>query len=192
MARPRNFDPQEALQKTMAFFWQNGYRATSIDDIVRATGVNRYSLYTEFGDKEALFEKAIQFYADHFISNMIAPLEAPEAALSSVIHYFELLQQDVYSDSPRGCLIGNSSLELSRPSEAVVAAITAHFGRLKHAFVHALTNAQQAAEISSSMDVERQADFLVGVVRGYLAGLRAQDSADSIDHLILVALETLK
>src|SRR3954452_12779539 len=60
--RPRAYDPDEALAKAMGAFWDHGYAATSLDDISAATGMNRPSLYAAFGDKQAIYLKAIEHY----------------------------------------------------------------------------------------------------------------------------------
>lgn len=60
--RPRTYDPNEALGKAMGAFWDRGYSATSLDDISAATGMNRPSLYAAFGDKQAIYLKAIERY----------------------------------------------------------------------------------------------------------------------------------
>ena len=57
--RPRSFDEGEVLEKARGVFWDLGYAATSLDDIVRATGLNRPSLYAAFGDKHALYMAAL-------------------------------------------------------------------------------------------------------------------------------------
>ena len=58
--RPRSFDPDEALDKARAVFWNLGYAATSLDDLAAATGLNRPSLYAAFGDKHALYMAALE------------------------------------------------------------------------------------------------------------------------------------
>src|SRR5262245_20822174 len=60
--RPRKYDPDDALAKAMGAFWDRGYAATSLDDISAATGMNRPSLYAAFGDKQAIYLKAIERY----------------------------------------------------------------------------------------------------------------------------------
>ena len=60
--RPRAYDPERALAQATAAFWDAGYSATSLDDLSAATGMNRPSLYGAFGDKRALYLKAIEGY----------------------------------------------------------------------------------------------------------------------------------
>jgi len=60
MARPREFDLNEALQAAMLLFWERGYEATSIDDLLQQMGINRASLYGTLGQKRELFLKALR------------------------------------------------------------------------------------------------------------------------------------
>ena len=60
--RPRSYDPEQALQQIMEAFWKTGYSGTSLDDLSAATGLNRPSLYAAFGDKRAIYLKALAHY----------------------------------------------------------------------------------------------------------------------------------
>ena len=62
MARPRSFDPDEALDLARDVFWQKGFQGTSLDDVTAATGLAKPSLYAAFGDKNALFLKVLDRY----------------------------------------------------------------------------------------------------------------------------------
>src|SRR5271170_4685314 len=74
MAGVKQFDSEEVLERAMVVFWRNGYQATSIQDLVEATGVNRGSLYATFGDKRGLFLAVLDHYAEHIASPMMAEL----------------------------------------------------------------------------------------------------------------------
>jgi TetR/AcrR family transcriptional repressor of nem operon len=69
MARPRSFDPDEALDLARDVFWRKGFQGTSLDDITAATGLAKPSLYAAFGDKNALFLKVLDRYHDRIVAN---------------------------------------------------------------------------------------------------------------------------
>jgi len=69
MARPRSFNPDEALDLARDVFWQKGFQGTSLDDITAATGLAKPSLYAAFGDKNALFLKVLDRYHERIIAN---------------------------------------------------------------------------------------------------------------------------
>ena len=78
MAGVKQFDRGDVLERAMAVFWRNGYQATSIQDLVDATGINRGSLYTTFGDKRGLFLAVLEHYSHRFGEPMMAELKDPD------------------------------------------------------------------------------------------------------------------
>jgi TetR/AcrR family transcriptional regulator, copper-responsive repressor len=64
MGRPKNFSREEVLEKAMPVFWTHGFADTSLQDLERATGVNKSGLYTEFRDKEDLFVACLRHYLE--------------------------------------------------------------------------------------------------------------------------------
>ena len=75
MPRPKAFDPDAALQKAMQVFWERGYEATSVDDLVQCMGINRFSLYSTFGGKHQLFVAALERYHDTIVADLVGELE---------------------------------------------------------------------------------------------------------------------
>src|SRR6201990_2279563 len=65
MGRPKNFSREEVLEKAMPVFWKHGFADTSLQELERATGVNRSGLYTEFRDKEDLFVECLRHYLEN-------------------------------------------------------------------------------------------------------------------------------
>ena len=62
MGRPKGFSREEVLEKAMPVFWEHGFADTSLQELERATGVNKSGLYTEFRDKEDLFVACLRYY----------------------------------------------------------------------------------------------------------------------------------
>lgn len=104
--RPKQFEPDRALKHAMKVFWEKGYESTSLEDLTQAMEIQRPSLYREFGDKEALFVKAI----DHYL---VAMGEQPRTALfadqdlqSSIEQfYYAVIENVAGSSTPPGCLV---------------------------------------------------------------------------------------
>ncbi len=192
MARPRGFEPSEALEKAMHLFWQKGYQDTSMADLVEVTGVSRYGFYNEFGDKHDLFVKAMEHYANTTISNALSPMETTESSLPQIHQYFENLLVPVETGQAlNGCLIGNSTLQLPSTDHALTHLINAHYARMRAAFLNALQNAIQKGELRADADAEGYADFLVGVANGYLICIRTNMSPEAIIQFIRVSLQRL-
>src|SRR5256714_15013561 len=75
--RPRGFDLHEALDRALEVFWRQGYEGTALSDLTAAMGINRPSLYATFGNKEALFRKVLDRYADGPAAYAARALEFP-------------------------------------------------------------------------------------------------------------------
>src|SRR5436309_1319981 len=77
--RPRTFNIDEALDRALQVFWRKGYEGTSLSDLTRAMGINRPSLYAAFGDKQALFRKVLDRYAEGPAAYVREALQEPTA-----------------------------------------------------------------------------------------------------------------
>ena len=88
MARPRSFSTEDAVAAATAVFWSKGYRDTAISDLERATGLNRSSLYSAFGTKQAIFGLALQWYLRSFIGPRLAPMDPPGASPGAIEGFF--------------------------------------------------------------------------------------------------------
>jgi TetR/AcrR family transcriptional repressor of nem operon len=113
VARPREFDPEKVLNQAMRVFWEQGYRATSLDDLMGATKLNKQSLYCAFGNKRSLFLKALELYRNQKLpavrrklEEFSSPFEAVEAVVRSAA------DREAKGDCPLGCLMTNTALEL--------------------------------------------------------------------------------
>src|SRR5438876_9666030 len=90
MARPRQFDPEQVLERSMHEFWRKGYRDTSVDDLVTATGVRPGCLYNAFqGGKRELFFGALDRYSALVVPEKLGALEQPGASVAEVRAYFD-------------------------------------------------------------------------------------------------------
>ena len=170
MARPREFDPDRALDQAMHEFWLRGYRATSVDDLVRATGVKPGSLYGAFpGGKRSLFLGSLERYSKLIVPQKLGELNAPDASLAEVRAYFDGLVQDLTTDEGRqGCLLVNSAVELGATDEEVAAVVRGHHARLESCFTHALQNALRDRLIPEGTDVKGAAKLLVATSQGLM------------------------
>lgn len=112
--RPRQYDPKEALERARDVFWVKGYAATSLDDIVEATGMNRPSLYAAFGDKHGIYLAALRMMAER-LEGAIAGAVALDLSLKAFLDFFFERCLDSYlsgADGPRGCfLVGTAVTE---------------------------------------------------------------------------------
>src|ERR1700683_473174 len=119
MAGVKQFNRNEVLDRAMEMFWRYGYQATSIQDLVDATGVNRGSLYTTFGDKRRFFLAVLERYAEQFGKPMMAELNAPHPRRAIEQMFEAIIRRTSDSRWPRGCLFTNTSFECPRAGDDI-------------------------------------------------------------------------
>ena len=169
MARPKAFDIDAALVRAMELFWEQGYAATSTEQLVRTMGISRQSLYDTFGDKHTLFLAAMDSYCAMLEAAMLAPLRAADAGLQA-LHDTGMGIIDFLLQYPkrRACLMANTTLELAPHDEAVAVKVRAHMQNMEDSFRQALSNAQARGEIAAGNDITALAKYLVAATHGLM------------------------
>lgn len=165
MARPREFDESEVLDRALHAFWSKGYEGTSIQDLVGATGLGRASLYGAFGDKEQLYRRVLDRYTER-----MADLDALAASASSTRVAFETIFKlwigaTCQKSGPRGCflqLAGTAGGDASFARDALSGSLR-HMERL---FVEMVKQGQASGELPVDRDPTAIARLLVVVVQG--------------------------
>jgi TetR/AcrR family transcriptional repressor of nem operon len=167
MARPREFDPENVLDRVMQVFWAKGYEATSLDDLCDATGLSRSSLYGAFGDKRQLLLQSLDYYIDRGTSRIAAALSRPipvREALAGLLG--ELVDTIVAGPGRRGCFIGNCAAEVARHDRQAMTRVQRALLRNETLFREALETAQGRGELSASADPQALARFLTSALQG--------------------------
>lgn len=167
MVRTKTFDPATALSRAVDLFSAKGYSETSMDDIVRATGVSRYGLYGTFGNKRELFEEALEKYADSMGKASYLRLLEPDASLAHIRKIFkERIEAMCESGEKRGCMFCHTAMELA-PHDAEIKQVLQKFlRRMSRAFSVGLESAKERGEVRADLDVKSAGDYLTGAVFG--------------------------
>jgi TetR/AcrR family transcriptional repressor of nem operon len=159
MGRPREFDADDALERATRLFWTKGFEHTSLDELCAATGLGRSSLYAAFGDKRALYLKALARYEERSVARIARAFEgkSPRQGLEA---FLAVLIDDIMAGPGRsGCFIGNCAAELARLDRAAAARVRASLERLEGAF-------RQVLEKHHVPDAGARARFLTAGVQG--------------------------
>ncbi len=189
MPRPKQFDPDEALERAMQLFWSRGFEATSLSDLEETMEINRFSIYATFGDKRALFLAALDLYRDRIVSELLAPLERGDGGLDSIRLFFDGLSRGVSQATTRmGCLMVNCVAEPSLEDPETARRIEAHFERVHRAFTRALIQARRRGTLRLGLTVPDLSAHLVVVLKGVLAGVRLGESKRRLRGAIRVVL----
>lgn len=167
MPRTRTFDPAETLKIALGVFWEKGYEHTSVEDIVSATGVSRYGLYSAFGPKEELFKQALDSYARDIRSQLIEPLQGDDTDMLSIFAYFAQLRKWATSDEDggQGCLACRTQLEAASSNPELESALDAHHLELEGLFLAALERAESKGQLAEGVNLPDAAAALAGFVQ---------------------------
>lgn len=193
MARTKEFDPEQALDRAMQLFWRKGYEATSVQDLVDHVGINRFSLYDTFGSKHELFLAALDRYRDRIVSEGLSMLEAPAEGLAAIRRYFKsVLDGAATSAKRRGCLMTNSAIELAPHDAAAAAKVRAHLVRLEAAFHRQLGAARRRGELRARQNLRDLARYLTGAAQGLGVLMKAGRDHAALKSYVAVVLSALE
>ncbi|MFF1769889.1 TetR/AcrR family transcriptional regulator [Streptomyces sp. NPDC058249] len=186
MARPRQFDEEEVVQAARDQFWSEGYNSTSIDDLSAVTGLGRGSLYGAFGDKHALFLRALDSYNSDALGAWRAALGGPGPAMPKLERHVRNVAEGITWDvERRGCMMAKSAAELASVDEGV-AQRTAAVVRGLHS---ALRGCIARAQAEGSLDADADADSLASLLLAVLRGLEALGKAGAAPEVVNGAAE---
>jgi TetR/AcrR family transcriptional regulator, transcriptional repressor for nem operon len=165
MTGVKQFDRDEVLDLAMALFWERGYEATSIQDLVEATCVNRGSLYATFGNKKRLFLAVLDQYADKVGKPLMAELEDPDPRRAIERMFESIIRRTSDPSWPRGCLNTNTSLECPNSGDQISRKIAERLGQQESAIYRVLRRAQAKAVLDPAQDARALARFFMGVAQ---------------------------
>jgi TetR/AcrR family transcriptional repressor of nem operon len=167
MARPRRFDEHDVVDLAMELFWTRGYEATSVADLTAELGVHPGSMYRTFGDKHALFLRALARYRETQAQALAPALLAGGPVLPRIravlVGFIELAAEQ---ERPRGCLAANSVGELLPGDEDVARGVAGVLSDVEDGFLRGLRAAERQGEIGSGLDLPGWAATLTMLVQG--------------------------
>jgi len=191
MARPKDFDRDRALKKGMEVFWQQGYEATSTDDLIRALGIGRQSMYDTFGDKHQLYLEALRLYEANSGAEFFKRIYESPSPFVALGDYILAIADGTSADRARGCFVVNATNELAPSDPEVAAAIRANSARCEAAFERILREAKQCGEVDQSVDERVAARFLLSTIRGLRVSAKAGVETKDLRAIATLALSTL-
>lgn len=192
IGRPKNYDQHNALRSAMELFWQRGYAATSLDDLLGVMSLSKSSFYAEFKSKDALYLKCMKEYRQMIVEH----LEQVRLASGSTREFLETIFEEVIGDAqsgdPRGCLIVNSAVEFgqhkSQFSEEVRCALAAVQAAFEKAILTGTRNGQFASADSPKVTAKYLTTCISGIRSMIKGGMTVRD-AKSVVRRILDSLE---
>jgi TetR/AcrR family transcriptional repressor of nem operon len=185
MVRTRAFSPSDALASAVELFSSKGYAETSMDDIVRATGVSRYGIYGTFGNKRELFEQALEKYAEGMGKKSFLRLLEPDASLSHIRAIFEeRIARMCNSGDKRGCMLCHTAMELAPHDHEIAGVLQKFLRRMSKAFSVGLESARELGQVRDDLDLRDAGEYLTGALFGLAVLARAGFPKKTLDAFV--------
>lgn len=192
MSRPREYNRDEVLEKTTNLFWEKGFEATSMNEVVARSGLNKHSLYNEFGDKERLFLLCIDEYVNKSIKALRDILTKKPLGLSNIEKLFVNRVDYAATKDCKGCLLFNSVTEKEILSEEVNKKVKTLISSLNVSFYKCLKAAQDNDEISNDKNCMVLANYLTCFLSGLVNVGKNETKKKDLQKIVDVALSSIR
>lgn len=164
--RPREFDSEAVSDAIMRVFMRQGYAATSMDDLIRETGLARSSIYNAFGSKQQMYQTALHHY--HKVTSSNVSLMSQDAPIKELVRklLMGVVSDELSGRHERGCLVASSSLDVAAHDPQIASLVADHLTRLENAICAAINRAQEKDELNVARDSRALARFIVSSIQG--------------------------
>ncbi len=185
MARPREFELDDAVERAMGVFWERGYEGTSLPDLLNGTGISRGSLYKAFGSKHALFMRTLALYRSRYIEPAYERLtDRATAGPDRIAAVFRGSLAALKAGDRRGCLLCTTAAGASHADEEIASAVREQLDQLRDGFAVALRD-------GGALDADEQARALALAYVGLRVMARGGGTAEGLDAGVSRILQDL-
>jgi TetR/AcrR family transcriptional regulator, transcriptional repressor for nem operon len=191
MGRPRGFAEAEVLDRALSTFWERGYEATSVQDLVDSTGLSRASLYGAFGDKDALFEKVLCHYRERAAQSAQELESAPSVRQGVGQFLSRTLDAAFPAKGLRGCFFQLAAVEGQADHPAFVGAAREASRSTEQALLKALRQGKKSGELAASLDEKGLARLFTVALHGISASARMGRSREELREVVRQLLTLL-
>jgi TetR/AcrR family transcriptional repressor of nem operon len=188
MARTKEFDEERALASAMDVFWRLGYENTSLETLLREMGIAKQSLYDTFGDKRALYLKAMAFYRRRTNSALRELLVSAPSAKEGFTRILLGLVAESREQHARGCLLLSANMERAVDDQEIATFLTDNQAEVESIFADTLRRGKHTGEIGEDQDADALAKFFVVTVQGMRAMARLKSDRRALRQVARIAL----
>jgi AcrR family transcriptional regulator len=182
--RPREFCVDYALAQALRVFWEKGYEGTSLTDLTEAMGITRPSLYAAFGNKEALFRKALDLYECEKLTYIRQALEQPSARKVAETMLRGTVDNVTSSNEPHGCLGVITSVACGAESQSVREEVVKRGAVAKAALIERFERAKAEGDLPSHIDTEGLMRVLIAMLQGISVQANQGATREELDRLV--------
>jgi AcrR family transcriptional regulator len=189
IGRPRTFDTDQALDRALEVFWRKGFEGASICDLTSAMGINPPSLYAAFGNKEALFRRALDRYAETKGEFVREALDKPKArdAVAALLH--GTVRHLTDKSNPAGCLLVQGIAGAGEHAQCIRDELSARRAASEKAICERLKRGQAEGDLPADADPASLARFISTVTQGMAIQAASGASRKSLERVVETALQ---
>ncbi|HEC90199.1 MAG TPA: TetR/AcrR family transcriptional regulator [Alphaproteobacteria bacterium] len=192
MARPREFNEDEAVARALDVFWEKGFEAASLGDLTSAMGISKSSFYETFGSKHDLLISTMQRYKDTTLAMVVRILESDLPAREAITQVFDYAVRTVFEDNDRrGCFLGNCIVEAGDKDDAIAKEVMEGFADFTDAFAKAVKRGQAAGDISDRQKPMALARFLANNIGGMRIAAKAGADRRHMEDIVRIVMAAL-
>lgn len=186
--RPREFCVEEALASALRVFWSKGYEGTSLSDLTDAMGITRPSLYAAFGNKEALFRKALDLYQSEKLDYVERALAQPSARQVAQKLFQGAVDSYCNPDEPHGCLGVITVASCGEEAQAVRQEVLNRGSVIRDELITRLGRAKAEGDLPAHMHPSGAADLLIALLQGLSIQARGGATRQQLERLATTAM----
>ena len=188
MGRKKTYQRDDVVLLAMNAFWDKGYHATSLADLVSVTGLNKNTLYTEFGSKHNLFHEALQVYTEFGLQDARTHLEREPKGLENIRDYFRTMS---YEPNCRGCLMTMTINQKNLVTPQSMTLVRETLSHIEHMLFDNLQAGFQAGELERQEECQRLATFFIFSIQGITTMGKYEGNQSKLDVVIQTILSVL-
>lgn len=182
--RPREFCVDDALAKALRIFWTKGYEGTSLNDLTEAMGITRPSLYAAFGNKEALFRKALDLYEREKLEYIGRALNEPTARGVAEVLLRGAVDNASSTNEPRGCLGVITSVACGEEGQSIREDVLERGKIAKRALIERFERAKKEGDLPADVEVESLTNLLYAIVQGVCIQAGSGATRNELNRLV--------
>ncbi|MDR6560185.1 MULTISPECIES: TetR/AcrR family transcriptional regulator [unclassified Arcicella] len=193
MARTKEFNEIEILDKAIDLFWFKGYNGASMQDVVDSLGLSRSSIYDTFGDKHQLYISALEQYRKQAAGGLIDMVKQSVSPLQTIQQLLEMLANDSLNPiCSKGCFMTNSTIELAPHDPEIHKIVKDNMQDIEEAFYNLVKKGQDLGEITNQNDARALASFLFNTISGIRVAAKSGANKAVYQDIIDVTLSALR
>ena len=188
--RPLSFDPDKSLDRALDVFWRKGYEGASLADLTKAMDINKPSLYAAFGDKEKLFRKVLDRYAEGPASDSSAALREPTSRAVVERLLYGTADRLTAPSSPRGCLLVQGALACANGANSVRKELISRRIAGEAALRQRLKRAKIDGDLPPDANAASLARYIVTILQGMSVQAASDATRSELHRIIDIALQS--